>query len=77
MNKLELIQNGRRLDGRKLDEMRPVVARVGVLKNANGSAYFKMGNTTAIAGVFGPRTVHPKHMEEMERAINDKVSKKY
>jgi len=46
-----------------------MVARVGVLKNANGSAYFKMGNTTAVAGVFGPRTVHPKHMEEMERAI--------
>ncbi|MBS3051104.1 MAG: exosome complex exonuclease Rrp41 [Candidatus Aenigmarchaeota archaeon] len=53
---LELIKNGTRIDGRKLDELRPIYAAVGVLKNANGSAMFKLGNTTAIAGVFGPRT---------------------
>ncbi len=65
----ELIKNDRRIDGRALDEMRPIVAKVGVLKKADGSAFFKMGNTTAIAGVFGPRNVHPKHEEEAERAI--------
>ncbi|MFA4819837.1 MAG: exosome complex exonuclease Rrp41 [Candidatus Aenigmatarchaeota archaeon] len=58
-----------RLDGRKFDETRPIVAEVGVLKNADGSAMFKLGNTTAIAGVFGPRKVYPKHEEEAERAI--------
>ena len=66
---LELIKNGTRIDGRKLDELRPIYAAVGVLKNANGSAMFKLGNTTAIAGVFGPRKVFPKHQEEAERAI--------
>ena len=58
-----------RTDGRKFDETRPIVAEVGVLKNADGSAMSKPGNTTAIAGVFGPRKVYPKHEEEAERAI--------
>ena len=66
---MELIKNGIRSDGRKLDELRPIQAAVGVLKNANGSAMFRLGNTTAVAGVFGPRKVFPKHQEEAERAI--------
>lgn len=66
---MQLIKNGIRIDGRKLDELRPITAAVGVLKNADGSAMFKLGNTTAIAGVFGPRKVYPKHEEEAERGI--------
>jgi exosome complex component RRP41 len=66
---MELIKNGIRHDGRKLDELRPIHAAVGVLKNAEGSAIFKLGNTTAVAGVYGPRKVYPKHQEEAERAI--------
>ncbi|MBS3056333.1 MAG: exosome complex exonuclease Rrp41 [Candidatus Aenigmarchaeota archaeon] len=58
-----------RNDGRKFNELRPMEAKIGVLKNAVGSAYFKMGNTIAIAGVFGPREVHPKHDEDAEKAI--------
>lgn len=63
------MENALRWDGRKPDELRPIHAAVGVLKNADGSAMFMMGSTTAIAGVFGPRKVHPKHEEEAERAI--------
>jgi len=66
---IQLIKNGVRLDGRKLDEMRPMEAKVGVIKKADGSAYFRMGNSMAIAGVYGPRTVHPRHMEEAEKAV--------
>lgn len=69
MEKKILIKNGIRPDGRKFDELRPIEARVGVLKNADGSAYFRLGNTTAIAGVYGPRKVHPRHDEVAERAI--------
>jgi exosome complex component RRP41 len=58
-----------RLNNRKNDEMRPMQAEVGVIKNADGSAMFKIGNTTAIAGVYGPKEVHPKHKEENEKAI--------
>ncbi|MFH0832978.1 MAG: exosome complex exonuclease Rrp41 [Candidatus Aenigmatarchaeota archaeon] len=69
MIKKQLIKNGIRIDGRKLDELRPIEAKVGVLKKADGSALFRIGNTTAIAGVYGPRKVFPKHEEKAERAI--------
>lgn len=65
----DIIKNGIRPDGRRLEELRPIEAQVGVLKKADGSALFKMGNTLAIAGVYGPRKVYPKHEEEAERAI--------
>jgi exosome complex component RRP41 len=65
----ELIKNGIRFDGRRFDELRPLEAKVGILKNADGSALFRMGKTIAIAGVFGPRKVYPKHEEEVEQAI--------
>ena len=66
---LELIKNGRRTDGRAFDELRPMEAKVGVLKNAEGSALFRIGNTVAVAGVFGPRKVFPKHQEISDRAV--------
>ena len=66
---IQLIKNGIRIDGRKLDELRPIEANVGILNRAQGSAMFKFGTTFAIAGVFGPKRVHPKHMEQAERAI--------
>lgn len=69
MEKKYLIKNGVRIDGRKFDGLRPIEARVGVLKNADGSAYFRMGDTFAIAGVYGPRKVHPRHEEIAERAV--------
>lgn len=65
----ELIKNGIRTDGRRFDELRPIEARVGVLKKTDGSAFFRLGNTMAIAGVYGPRKVFPKHEEEAEKAI--------
>src|SRR3989344_1646701 len=62
-------KNGTRFDGRKHDDLRPMEAKVGVLKNADGSAMFRLGNTYAIAGVYGPREVHPKHDENAGKAI--------
>lgn len=58
-----------RADDRRFDELRPITAVAGVLKKAEGSALFRLGNTVAIAGVYGPRKVFPKHQEEAERAI--------
>jgi exosome complex component RRP41 len=65
----KLINNGTRYDGRKLNEMRPLEAKVGVIKNADGSAMFRMGKTVAIAGVYGPRKVFPKHEENAEKSV--------
>ncbi len=58
-----------RAGGRKNDELRPITAEISILKNANGSARFKMGNTEAIAGVYGPKPIHPKHLEDPEKAV--------
>ncbi|MBU0615140.1 MAG: exosome complex exonuclease Rrp41 [Nanoarchaeota archaeon] len=50
----------KRIDGRKNDEMRKIEAKVGVIKRAEGSAYFRIGNTWAYAAVYGPRELFPK-----------------
>ncbi|MBS3175930.1 exosome complex exonuclease Rrp41 [Candidatus Woesearchaeota archaeon] len=52
-----------RVDGRAFDETRPITAKVGVIKNAEGSAMFKIGQTTAYAAVYGPRELHPKFLQ--------------
>ncbi len=52
---------------RALNELRPMEAKVGVIKNARGSAMFKIGKTIAYAAVYGPREMHPKFMQNVER----------
>ncbi|MBU0762707.1 MAG: exosome complex exonuclease Rrp41 [Candidatus Altiarchaeota archaeon] len=59
---IKLIENGVRLDGRKPDELRPIKMEIGILKNAQGSAYVEWGKNKAIAGVYGPRVMHPKRL---------------
>jgi len=57
----------KRLDGRGFDETRPIVAKVGVIKRADGSALFKFGNTWAYAAVYGPRNMYPKFLQDPEK----------
>ena len=61
-------EQGLRVDGRRIDELRPVKIEVGVLKNADGSAYIEFGNNKIVVAVYGPKEVHPKHMELPDRA---------
>ena len=58
----------KRFDGRKFDELRPMEAKVGVVKNAVGSAMFKIGKTVAIAAVYGPKDLFPKFLQNPKRA---------
>ncbi len=58
-----------RLDKRKFDETRKIEAKVGVIPNADGSSYFKIGNTWAYAAVYGPRNLHPKFMQDPSKGI--------
>lgn len=58
-----------RFDGRADDELRPMEAKVGVVKNADGSASFKVGNTWAIAAVYGPREVYPRFLSNPKKGI--------
>jgi len=62
-------ENGLRLDGRKLDQIRDVKIEVGVLKRADGSCYLEFGNNKVMAAVYGPREVHPRHQQDSTRAI--------
>jgi len=59
----------KRPSGRALNEMRPMSAKVGVVPNADGSAMFAFGNTIAIAAVYGPRQLHPQHMQDPATGI--------
>lgn len=62
-------ENGLRHDGRKPDELRPVKMEVGILNNANGSAYVEFGKTRVIAAVYGPREPPQKHIVLPHRAV--------
>lgn len=59
----------KRESGRKADEPRTMVAKVGVVPNADGSALFAFGDTVAIAAVYGPRQLHPQHMQDPSTGI--------
>lgn len=54
----------KRLDGRKFDETRKMEAKIGIIKNADGSALFRFGDTIAIAAVYGPKPLHPQHLQD-------------
>ena len=58
-----------RLDGRKFDEMRKISAKVGVIRQADGSAMFKIGDTVAYAAVYGPRDLHPKFLQNPQKGV--------
>ncbi len=44
----EALERGRRLDGRKFDEIRPITIEVGVLPRTHGSTVFTRGETQAL-----------------------------
>ena len=62
-------KKGIRLDGRKLDELRPVKMEVGILPNADGSAYLEQGKNKILVGVYGPKEAHPRHIAKLDRAV--------
>lgn len=66
--KVKLLENGKRLDGRELDEIRPLKIEVGVLNKASGSAYLEWGGNKVIAGVYGPKECFPRHMSNPYKA---------
>ena len=59
----------KRVDGRKKDELRPMEAKAGVIPNADGSAYFRIGKTTAYAAVYGPRELFPKFKQNPKKGL--------
>ncbi len=64
----KLVIKNKRLDGRKLNEMRKLSIKAGIIPNADGSAELALGETKVIAAVYGPREVLPKHLQKQDRA---------
>lgn len=67
--KIELIKDGKRLDGRGFEELREIKIEIDVLKRADGSCYFELGNNKALAAVYGPREIHPRHLQDEKTAV--------
>jgi exosome complex component RRP41 len=61
--------DGRRIDGRKVDELRSLRITAGALHQADGSAFVEWGANKVMAAVYGPREVHPRHLQENNKAI--------
>jgi exosome complex component RRP41 len=59
----------KRADNRGFEDHRPIVAKAGVIPNAIGSAYFKIGNTEAYAVVYGPRDLYPKFLQDPRKGL--------
>lgn len=65
----KLIVNGKRLDGRKANEMRKMEIEVGVIPNADGSSIVTLGGTKVICSVYGPKEVLPRRNLDTEQAF--------
>lgn len=61
------LETFKRNSGRKVDELRKIKAKVGVIPNADGSAMYQSGETIAFAAVYGPRKMHPQHSQDPEK----------
>ena len=66
---IKLFENGKRLDGRKPDELRNIKIETGVLHRAEGSCYLEWGGNKVIVAVYGPREAIPRHTQNPLRAI--------
>ncbi|MGA7923956.1 MAG: exosome complex exonuclease Rrp41 [Thermoplasmata archaeon] len=64
-----LSPEGLRIDGRRLDELRPLKITAGALHQADGSAFVEWGANKVMAAVYGPREVHPRHLQQNNKAI--------
>jgi exosome complex component RRP41 len=60
---------GKRLDGRKPDELRKIKIEAGVLHRAEGSCYLEWGGNKVLAAVYGPREALPRHTQNPLKAI--------
>jgi len=54
---------------RKNDEPREITAKAGIIPRADGSGYFKIGNTEAYAAVYGPRNLFPRFKQNPTKGI--------
>ena len=61
--------NGRRVDGRGVEDLRQLKIEAGPLSQADGSAFVEWGDNKVMAAVYGPREVHPRHLQQSTKAV--------
>jgi len=64
-----LLVNGKRVDGRGVEDLRSVKIVARVLNDAEGSAYIEWGKNKILAGIYGPRECIPRHDQSLYRAV--------
>ncbi|MFH1278654.1 MAG: polyribonucleotide nucleotidyltransferase [Candidatus Eisenbacteria bacterium] len=61
-----ILSEGTRIDGRKLDEIRPITCEVGVLPRVHGSGLFTRGQTQVLAAITLGTTSDEQRMDDIE-----------
>ncbi|MCR4424232.1 MAG: polyribonucleotide nucleotidyltransferase [candidate division WOR-3 bacterium] len=69
-----ILEREQRLDGRKLDELRPIDCAVGVLPRAHGSALFTRGQTQSLATTTLGTKSDEQVVDDVELAMEEKKS---
>jgi polyribonucleotide nucleotidyltransferase len=64
--RVRVVKEGKRLDGRGLDDIRPITCEVGVLPRVHGSAMFTRGQTQALATTTLGTKMDEQKMDELE-----------
>lgn len=68
-----ILQEGKRVDGRGIDEIRPLSAEVGLFERVHGSALFSRGQTQVLSMV----TLGTTSEEQSLDGIDEEVTKRY
>ena len=58
---VQLIVDGKRVDGRGPEDLRDLRIEVGIIPEADGSAYVEWGGNKITCAVYGPRECIPRH----------------
>ena len=73
MIRADVVKNKKRADGRKIDEVREITGRVGVLPRTHGSALFQRGITQALSIV----TLGSPRLEQLIESAEGEETKRY
>ncbi|KAI7694056.1 Exosome complex component RRP41 [Sarcoptes scabiei] len=65
-----LSDSGLRADGRRPNETRKVQCKLGIFDQADGSAYFELGNTRVLAAIYGPHEISESNKS---KSIHDRA----
>jgi len=68
-----VLTKSQRVDGRKIDEIRPITVEVGLLPRTHGSALFQRGNTQSLTVV----TLGSPRLEQLIESAEGEESKRY